>query len=409
MVSDVDADGHLVARKVSRDLVDADRLRHEAAVLVTARHPGVVEFVGCDEVGDGNVALTTAFVGTHSLDTLPSITIERAAGLVAALAEIVADLHDVGIVHGRIEPSHVLIGNGGRPMLCGFAGGGRIGTTPPPGSTATPGFCDPAATDGATLTPELDVYGLGALLRALVLDPSADVEPIPDRRLSVGRLRPRWSGYQRRALLTLADQATDDAPLRRPPARRLASDILHCVPSATTEETVDPFAGLRSALDDPERPRRQRRWGAYGAIAAGIVLVVLALTEMRGEPSVAVTRSLATTTTSTLLPATSSTSTIEMHPAGTVTYGGKQFTVGMGADVVVQGDWDCDGTPTIALLRPTTGALFVFDTWSDATHDVTVSPTTYIDPGATVRAIHTGGCDSLIVMHPDGSEEEVTL
>src|SRR4051794_17387995 len=203
VVSDVDADGRLVARKHSRDVVDTDRLRHEAEVLVAARHPGVVEFVGLDEEPDGHVALKTAFVGTHSLDTLPPIGVDRAAGLVAALAEIVADLHDLGLVHGRIEPSHVLVGDGGRPMLCGFAGGGRIGTTPPPGSTATPGFCDPAATDAATLMPELDVYGLGALLRALVIDNPVDVEPIPDRRLSVGRFRPRWSGYQRRALLTL--------------------------------------------------------------------------------------------------------------------------------------------------------------------------------------------------------------
>src|SRR5437868_11038376 len=137
VVSDVEADGRLVARKRSRDHADATRLAHEAEVLASAQHPGVVELVVREDDGTG-VALVTGFVGPHSLDTLGPMSVERAAGLVAALAETVADLHEVGIVHGRIDPSHVLLGAGGRPVLCGFAGGGRIGRTPPPGPSAVP-------------------------------------------------------------------------------------------------------------------------------------------------------------------------------------------------------------------------------------------------------------------------------
>ena len=252
-VSEVEASGRLVARKRSRDPADADRLAHEADVLTAAQHPGVVELVAGERDGTG-LTLVTGFVGTHSLDTLGRISVERAAGLIAALAETVADLHDLGIVHGRIDPSHVIIGAGGRPVLCGFAGGGRIGTTPPPGPTAAPGFGDPAATDEAALTPQVDVFGLGSLLRALIIDSGSEIEPIPDRRFAFGRVRTPWSGYQRRALLTLADRATDEMPLRRPPARRFAADILETVPSAHLGE--DAFAALRSSADEIAPSRR---------------------------------------------------------------------------------------------------------------------------------------------------------
>src|SRR5204863_3836439 len=104
------------------------------------------------------------------------------AALVAAVAETVADLHAIGVIHGRIEPSHVLVAGGGRPILCGFAGGGRVGTTPPPGPPFTPGFCDPVASRDATLSTPADVYGLGCLLRWLLEDATSDVEPIPERR-----------------------------------------------------------------------------------------------------------------------------------------------------------------------------------------------------------------------------------
>ncbi len=156
----VDVDGRLVARKPSTDDADAARLRHEAEVLTDARHPGVVELVTLESMPDG-VALLTEFVGPHSLDTTGPLDVERAAGLVVSLAETVADLHDLGIVHGRIDRTHVVLGPGGRPVLCGFGGGGRIGTTPPPGPPAGPGFRDPVVTGDAALTPQVDVARAG--------------------------------------------------------------------------------------------------------------------------------------------------------------------------------------------------------------------------------------------------------
>jgi len=232
----------------------AAHVRHEADVLSSTRHPGIVEVVTC-KPDVGGVVLRTEFVGGHSLDTVGPLELERAAGLVAALADVVADLHDLGVVHGRIEPAHILIGTGGRPILCGFGGGGRVGTTPPPGPPATSGFVDPAASSDAALFPHLDVYGLGCVLRALLGDSSHDLEPIPDRRFTMDRLRATWTGFHRRALLTLADRATDDLPSRRPPARRFARELLDAVPSASLGDRATPNTRANVALPHSRRTR----------------------------------------------------------------------------------------------------------------------------------------------------------
>jgi serine/threonine protein kinase len=201
--------GGALAIKRSNNEADAVRLEHEAAVLRLVRHPGVVELVACECDEAGVVTLVTEFVGLHSLDTVDALTVVRAAEITASVASTLADLHDVGIVHGRVEPSHVLIGANGRPKLCGLGG---------------------ATTDGSR-HPGVDVAGAGAVLLDLLARTRADT----------------WARYQRRALATLADQATDPEPGRRPPARRFAASIRDLVPE------TDGASGRRST-------RRWRWW-----------------------------------------------------------------------------------------------------------------------------------------------------
>ena len=407
VVSEVGTSGRLLARKRSRDDADATRLAHEADVLALAQHPGVVELVAGEHDGTG-VALVTGFAGTHSLDTIGPMGVERAAGVVAALAETVGDLHDLGLVHGRIDPSHVIIGAGGRPVLCGFAGGGRIGTTPPPGPTAAPGFGDPAAT-GEALAPPVDVYGLGCLLRTLTVDAAGvDVEPIPDHRFALGRVRAPWAGYQRRALLTLADRATDEMPSRRPPARRLAADIIDTIPSAHLSDDADPFAALRSSADDIE-PSRRARWVSLIAIGAGLVLVLLGITGLRGDGSVSAgSDELAPAPAPGDTTVSTSDTTAYVDDHGVIVVGTQRFSVGLPGDRVAVGDWNCDGVSTVAVLRPSTGAVFVFDGWASDGDDVSVAPARIVTGAVDVAARdRSDGCSTLVVVHDDGTEEEI--
>ncbi|HEY4377234.1 MAG TPA: hypothetical protein VGM93_08745, partial [Acidimicrobiales bacterium] len=225
-----DSHGRLVVRKTATDPVGRARLDHEALMLAAARHPSVAEVLRFAHE-EGAATLDVRWIGPSPLNDVPATDAVRAAALVSALAGTVADLHDRGIVHGRIDASHVVLTPDDAPVLCGF------------GHAVTDGDGDPAA----------DVAGLGSLLHALLAGPE-EIEPIPDRRWP---RRSEWHGYQRRALLTLADQATLDDPKRRPTARSFAASVEAAVPSpaeALRPGTVGPLDLDREAPAPSDLP-----------------------------------------------------------------------------------------------------------------------------------------------------------
>lgn len=197
-----------VVIKVATEPAGAATLAREATRLTRARHPGVVEVL---RSGDGRLEL--AWVGSHTLETT-ALSVPAAAGVLAAVAVTVADLHGLGVVHGRLDPSHVILAADGRPVLCGLRGPG-------------PGEPEPG--------PAEDVAAVGRLIDHL-LGPDAEPEPIPDRRWA----RRPWSGYHRRTLQLLADRATHDDPARRPTARALANAIVEAVPDARLVPRAGP-------------------------------------------------------------------------------------------------------------------------------------------------------------------------
>ncbi len=237
-------------------------------MLTLSQHPGVVELLGFEDstgdsdlTGDPGIArevegdgcaqadgsspkqteaaprasMRLSYVGAHSLATLARRDVAHACGLVAATAETVADLHSIGVVHGRIEASHVLIDRDGLPVLTGFARADLAGAP-----------LDPADESSRRVRPADDLPGLGLLLQHVV-GTDTEPDPIPERRIA---RRSRSRSYARRALLNLADQATVDDPSLRPSARSLAAAIRAVEPSAV----LIPPAELRvgsSLIDAP--------------------------------------------------------------------------------------------------------------------------------------------------------------
>jgi serine/threonine protein kinase len=407
----VEEGGRVLACKRAADPDDAERLRHEASVLSRAQHPGVVELVSCREVDDV-LTLYTVFAGAHTLETAPPLAVDQAGATLARLASTVADLHRLGIVHGRIDPSHVLLGPGARPVLCGFTGAGAEGEVAPVGPGPIAEFRDPAARAGAPLTPTVDVYALGTLLRVLLLTESADLEPIPERRFVLRRSGP-WDGFLRRALLTLADHCTDEEPLRRPSAGRLAADIEVLLPRA--DETPP------STTDRPSRHPMGRRLVLMASLL-GVVLVVRGVTGSGGNNTTTATPSETETTTSSTAPSASSlassqpsasTSTpkheseVDLVADRVVSVDGHRFSVGDPGDRVVLGDWNCDGTPTAAIARPSTGAVYVFDQWPAAGVAASVHPVGTVAGVVDLRVEPRGDCAALFAVDADGSESEV--
>ncbi|MHB8669361.1 MAG: hypothetical protein ACYDAD_02185 [Acidimicrobiales bacterium] len=87
----------------------------QAALLDTARHPGIVRLLELSEAGLVLEPVPGRVLGIGELDSL-----EEVAGVVGALATTVADLHALGIVHGAISAGAVVIGTDGRPVLGAF-------------------------------------------------------------------------------------------------------------------------------------------------------------------------------------------------------------------------------------------------------------------------------------------------
>ena len=110
-------------RLIAVKQVPAERagdIEREAGMLKRLHHPGVVRFVDAVDTPGGGRALHTEFVSSDTWATRPlTDPAERAAG-VAALAAVVADLHDLGIAHCQLSPAHVLHGEDDRPVLCGL-------------------------------------------------------------------------------------------------------------------------------------------------------------------------------------------------------------------------------------------------------------------------------------------------
>jgi eukaryotic-like serine/threonine-protein kinase len=416
----LDAERPAVLKTITGD--DAARGEAEAARLAAAEHPGVVELLesSCDPE---RVELRLAY-GGRPLDAVARLSVEEVAAVAAAVAETLADLHGAGIVHGRLDATHVLLGAAGRPLLCGIGDG-----------TGLRG--EPAA-------PADDVAAVGRLLTGL-LEGQDDLEPIPDRRWARRR---SWNGWGRRALLNLADQATDAVPERRPSARRLAAELAAAVPAATlpapapredtppeagpdagqrlqrariTARAVEPGGSARRMGGEEPTPARgapRRRPARIAGAAAAVLLTVLGGARVtrpgapdQPAPPPPAPASIASTTVTTTAPATVPPPADVGDPlprveGRVVEVDGRRFEVGAPGDLVTVGDWTCDGTATAAVLRPRTGEVFVFSRWTRR-EALTVEPISVVDGASHLSARRSGACDRLVVRR--GTGEPVTV
>lgn len=101
------------------------------------------------------------------------LAIDDAVSVVIAAAEAIGYAHVQGIVHGDVKPANVLVDRDQRVVVTDFGLAqfmGEIAGKPGRRRTigGTEGYIAPEVRQGATPTPEADIYGLGALLWALV-------------------------------------------------------------------------------------------------------------------------------------------------------------------------------------------------------------------------------------------------
>jgi hypothetical protein len=84
-------------------------------------------------------------------------------------------------------------------------------------------------------------------------------------------------------------------------------------------------------------------------------------------------------------------------PAGVLAARAVTFEVGAPGDVVVLGDWDCDGSDTPGVYRPATGAIALFTRWPAAGSPAPPAVRAAGRVNGTATVVRHGRCDELVV------------
>ena len=208
-----------MAVKTADNPAEAAKLGHEADLLRRSAHPGVVAIVSFTPDANGAELVLTA-PSEHTVAEQMPETQRECLDLVAAIAEIVADLHALGVAHCAIRPDHVLVAPHGQPVLCGFGDAQSV------------------------VDPQLfsaDVVAIGELLAWLARRMPAD--PRSARRVSAAVALSRERGVTARALSFALADGHRDASRSRPSiaARRPAKGALLVLAAIAT--AVALFSG----------------------------------------------------------------------------------------------------------------------------------------------------------------------
>ena len=440
-------EGVTVAREQGRGLVvrkvapagGEPRLDREVALL---RHlDGLAVPVPLGPEPPPGVGERFGYAGPRTLHDAATLDPSVLVATLATVATVLADAHDRGVSHGRVEAGHVLVGDTGRAVLTGWADAGvRDDVEAMPGVGPGPQPFDPAA----------DVAAFGALV-----EHTARVADLPP-------------GRARTHLTAVTTAARHPDPTIRPPARELARvlDLAAATATGPSGRAPDPAPGRRVLI------------GAIAA-AAGALVTIVAVTSggtSRPASTPSAVALAAETDAGTGLgsgdgaddfledradpvagtdldpdragrtaptgddrggaaidrsprsgPATSPVSTCPITPealalaglpapcvgaaiveGAVVTLGPLRFALGDPGDVAGLSDPTCSGRLRPTLLRPSSGRVYLFDTWATAGRPVTGRLVGTV-PDAAALADPTGlRCGPIGVVRPDGSIAELT-
>jgi serine/threonine protein kinase len=156
------------------DKVDVKRFLSEAEAAAGLDHPGIVPVYESGEI-EGQHFFSMGFVEGQSLaEALNSgpLPPQRAAELVAQVADAIEYAHKRGVIHRDLKPGNILLDKDGYPRVTDFGLAKRVtddgGLTRTGDAMGTPSYMPPeqASRKFCGVSRASDVYALGAVLYA---------------------------------------------------------------------------------------------------------------------------------------------------------------------------------------------------------------------------------------------------
>jgi serine/threonine protein kinase len=290
----------------------AQRLRREARITASLRHPGLVTVYDMLMDGDELLLVMEYVRGTTLADVFASAPLdwERTAQLLDPVAAALDHVHSHGVVHRDLKPSNILVSSTGTVKIAdlGLATAAEITRITPPGTVVgTPAYMAPEQAHAAPCTAAVDIYALATIVfqalsatlprtgtTVVAMLRQAEREPPPDLR----ERRPATPAAAAHALI----RAMSPRPHER---HRTASNLLRELhtafsgarPSAPPRPVADnpPQAALRrrpapagKAQRSPNRRRQRRRHArvlALTALAAGVASLIILVLVLDGQPT----------------------------------------------------------------------------------------------------------------------------
>ena len=405
----------------------AGEIEREAELLRRLDHPGLVRFIDIVETADGGRALHTEFVNSDTWATRPlTDPAERAAGM-AALAAVVADLHQLGVAHLQLTPPHVLHGANDRPVLCGLTLAAEA--TPEARQTdlaALGELCHDSSLGRGALAGKLaslaDAARAGMLsARELArrLDLLAARKPTgsdPVWASGGGRMASPRRRFRPKSLITAGAFAVAVVVAFALGSRSGPPTPLPDATAAMSPQglivTADPgpSQGIESSPIDGSDPADESIPTGQAALADESAKTGQAASTNESEAIGATGQATAPSPIDYTGGAADADAADEagiavsiQEAAAILEHGGRRYAVGAVGDFVETGDWDCDGQVTAAIVRPSTGGVVLFDAWPEPGKTIGLPVRWSVDSPTGAEAVAHGQCDLLRVYTTTGS------
>ena len=361
---------------------DRERLLREAQTMVSLRHPNILAVLDVVDDGDGiAVVLPYAAHGTLASRLVEAGPIEPTMlrALIAPVAEALDFAHRNGVLHRDVKPSNIVFVDRNIALLADFGiarNAAHTNLTRTNLAIGTAGYLDPELADGAEPSAASDQYALGVVCYEAL---SGSVPYTGHAPLAVIRAADRAAHAPldpdvHGPLAGVVERAMDRDPAKRFPncaafaeALRAGADLTN-PPDATAafQRRIAPQTLVAAA---PVTTRNRRPWWAALGIGALAVAIGGSFALRGTSPSgPAPLRIRALPTCDPQLSAqcvrtysqTGAGLKVNFESGESATY-----AIGLPGDVLRVANFFCGTRATLAVYRPSTGALYYLSDWPE--------------------------------------------